>query len=368
MTVVLTVVVAILVFGVVVLVHEAGHYFAARRCGIWVQEFSIGFGPALWSRVKNGTRYSIRLFPLGGYNALPGENPDEEDEDSDLPPRPAPGPAAGKDGRLNWPAALEAKTYDAAPPWHRFFVILSGALMNFLLGYVLLVVLIAGQQSISSCMVYGFLGDEPASQASGLQAGDEILSVNGNLCFVAEDIVYELQRAKDYTVPMTVVRNGELVRLPAVHFAANEADGSLVLDFQVYGVQKSPRTVAVWAGRYFAYYARAILRGFWDMATGRVGLNELSGPVGVVSAVSQAVRYGWRDVVSLAALITVNLGIFNLLPIPGLDGFKLLFLAAEGLTGRAVSARFQAAVNAAGIVALLMLMVLITAQDISRFL
>ncbi len=367
--VLLTTIAVIVVFGVVVLVHEAGHFLAARRVGMWVQEFSIGFGPALWSRVKNGTRYSIRLLPLGGYNLLPGETPEEEDNE------------AGEDGlyqphasydrrRPLLPAAVKNKFFDEAPPSHRFFVILCGALMNFVLGYFLLVVLLCGEKAITSCMVYDFLGDAPASQASGLQAKDEILAVNGHVCFVAEDIVYELQRTPDYTASMTVLRNGEIVTLPAVHFdSATGEDGTttMVLDFQVYGIAKSPRTVAYWAGRYFLYYARAILRGFVDMATGRVGINQLSGPVGVVSAVSQAVRYGWKDVVSLAALISVNLGIFNLLPIPGLDGFKLVFLAVECVSGKTVPARVQAVFNAAGVVALLALMVLVTFQDITKF-
>lgn len=367
--VLLTTIAVIVVFSVVVLVHEAGHFLAARRVGMWVQEFSIGFGPALWSRVKNGTRYSIRLLPLGGYNLLPGETPEEEDNE------------AGEDGlyqphasydrrRPLLPAAVKNKFFDEAPPSHRFFVILCGALMNFVLGYFLLVVLLCGEKAITSCMVYDFLGYAPASQASGLQAKDEILAVNGHVCFVAEDIVYELQRTPDYTASMTVLRNGEIVTLPAVHFdSATGEDGTttMVLDFQVYGIAKSPRTVAYWAGRYFLYYARAILRGFVDMATGRVGINQLSGPVGVVSAVSQAVRYGWKDVVSLAALISVNLGIFNLLPIPGLDGFKLVFLAVECVSGKTVPARVQAVFNAAGIVALLALMVLVTFQDITKF-
>lgn len=367
--VLLTTIAAIVVFGLVVLVHEAGHFLAARRVGMWVQEFSIGFGPALWSRVKNGTRYSIRLLPLGGYNLLPGETPEEEGaqagEDSLYQPH-----ASYDRRRPVLPAAVKGKFFDEAPPSHRFFVILCGAMMNFVLGYILLVALLCGEKAITSCMVYGFLGDTPASQASGLQAGDEILAVNGHPCFVAEDIVYELQRTPDYTASMTVQRDGQIVTLPAVHFDSTTAeDGTttMVLDFQVYGITKTPRSVAFWAGRYFLYYARAILRGFVDMATGRVSINQLSGPVGVVSAVSQAVRYGWKDVVSLAALISVNVGIFNLLPIPGLDGFKLLFLAVEWVCGKTVPARVQAALNAAGIVALLALVVLVTFQDITKF-
>lgn len=367
--VLLTTIAAIVVFGVVVLVHEAGHFLAARRVGMWVQEFSIGFGPALWSRVKNGTRYSIRLLPLGGYNLLPGETPAEEDEEAE-PDSPYQPHASYDRRRSVLPAFIKNKFFDEAPPSHRFFVILCGAMMNFVLGYFLLVVLLCGEKAITSCMVYDFLGDAPASQASGLQANDEILAVNGHTCFVAEDIVYELQRTPDYTASMTVLRDGEIVTLPAVHFdSATGEDGTttMVLDFQVYGIAKSPRTVACWAGRYFLYYARAILRGFVDMATGRVGINQLSGPVGVVSAVSQAVRYGWKDVVSLAALFSVNLGIFNLLPIPGLDGFKLLFLAVEWVSGKTVPVKVQAALNTVGILALLALMVLVTFQDITKF-
>ena len=121
------------------------------------------------------------------------------------------------------------------------------------------------------------------------------------------------------------------------------------------------------AAWYFCYYARVILRGFLDLFTGRVGVNELSGPVGVVNAVGEAVKYGWRDVLSLAAVITVNLGVFNLLPIPGLDGCKLLFLAAEGITRRELPLRFQTAINAAGMILLLMLMVLTTMQDVAKY-
>lgn len=368
-TVLLTGIATVLVFGTVVLVHELGHFLAARRCGIWVQEFSIGFGPALWSRVRRGTRYSIRLFPLGGYNALPGEDPDPDEtghgEAQAIPHAPY-DPHAPK-----LPALVQGRYFDEASPWQRFFVILSGALMNFVLGYLVLIVLMAAQDAMASCVVYDFLGDTPSSEASGLQAGDEILMVNGQPCFVAEDIVYELQRTQNYTASMTVLRDGKIVQLPAVRFdSATSEDGTrtMVLDFQVYGIAKTPRTVVSWAGRYFLYYARAILRGFADMMTGRVGINQLSGPVGVVSTISQAVQYGWKDVLSLAALITINVGIFNLLPIPGLDGFKLVFLAIEGLAGRAIPAKVQAAFNAAGVIALLMLMVAVTFSDITKFL
>lgn len=162
------------------------------------------------------------------------------------------------------------------------------------------------------------------------------MSVNRHFCFTAEDVMYELQRTENDTATITVLRDGKLVTLPQVQFdSTTNADGttSMVLDFRVYGIEKTPRSVVHGAARYFCYYARVILRGFLDLFTGRVGVNELSGPVGVVNAVSEAVKYGWRDVLSLAAVITVNLGVFNLLPIPGWTAASCCSLPQKALPG-----------------------------------
>ena len=318
----LTAIVAVLVFGTVVLVHEAGHFFAARHCGIHVEEFSIGFGPALWSTVRGGTRYSVRLLPLGGYNNLAGETP-EESEDPDEQERAE--PAKKQDAAAAsvhtydphaplFPMTVDGKSFVEASPWQRFFVIAAGALMNFVLGFILLLVLVASGSAVTSKIIYDFQGENPKSQASGLQVNDEIMSVNRHFCFTAEDVMYELQRTENDTATITVLRDDKLVTLPQVQFdSTTNADGttSMVLDFRVYGIEKTPRSVVHGAARYFCYYARVILRGFLDLFTGRVGVNELSGPVGIVNAVNEAVKYGWRDVLSLAAVITVNLGVFN---------------------------------------------------------
>lgn len=363
----LTIAVSALVFGMVILVHELGHFLAARRCGIGVEEFSIGFGPALWSWEKNGTRYTLRLLPVGGYNLLAGTASAVDDSAEAAGAAPA-APAYDRNQQL-FPLAVAGKTYPEATPWQRFFVIASGAMMNFVAGFVILLVLVGSVSVASSKQVYDFT-DGATSQATGLQANDEILSVNGHYCFVAQDVIYELQRAKDHTARLTVLRDGAIVTLPAVSFATTtdeKGNTAMVVDFRVYGISRTPRSVVTQAGCYFAYYARTILRGFADMATGRVGINELSGPVGVVSAVSEAVSYGWRDVLTLAALLTINLGIFNLLPIPALDGFKLLFLAWEGVSGRPVPERVQAVINTIGLALLLGLMFLVTWQDIIRF-
>ena len=158
------------------------------------------------------------------------------------------------------------------------------------------------------------------------------------------------------THTMTVLRGGQIVELPAVTVApTTDAEGNLVssIDFRVAAIPKTFQSVMVQTAEFFQYYSTAILGGFWQLATGQVGVEQLSGPIGTVSAVSQAVQYGWRDVLSL--------------PIPALDGCKLLFLLFEGVTGRAVSQKFQIAVNLLGMAALLWLMTLVTMQDITRF-
>ena len=203
----LTAIVAVLVFGTVVLVHEAGHFFAARHCGIHVEEFSIGFGPALWSTVRGGTRYSVRLLPLGGYNNLAGETP-EESEDPDEQERAE--PAKKQDAAAAsvhtydphaplFPLTVDGKSFVEASPWQRFFVIAAGALMNFVLGFILLLVLVASGSAVTSKIIYDFQGENPKSQASGLQVNDEIMSVNRHFCFTAEDVMYELQRTENDT-------------------------------------------------------------------------------------------------------------------------------------------------------------------------
>lgn len=355
----ITLVVSVLVFGVIILVHELGHFLAARRFGIRVMEFSIGFGPALWTKIKNGTRYSLRLIPIGGYNLMDGYETDEEEEDC-----PAQPPAVAQ------PLVVCGKTYPEATAWQRFFVIAAGAAMNFLLGFVLLVILLSYRQVLTSKIIYDFT-DNARSQATGLQPEDEILAINGHHCFVAEDVYYELQRTTDFTADFTVLRDGKRVVVPDVQFDSTvDEDGnvSMVLDFRVYGIQVSPRSVFKTAIDYFIYYARIILRGFSDLFVGRVGLQDLSGPVGVVTAVGQAVGDGWRTVLELSALLTINLGIFNLLPVPGLDGGKLLFLAWEGITRHPVPERLQLVINTAGILMLLGLMILVTWQDVFRIL
>lgn len=361
MTALLTGLVSVLVFGVVILVHEWGHFWAARHCGIRVEEFSIGFGPKLFSWHKNGTRYTLRLIPLGGYNLF--STPEEaEDAEAIVPPTAAP-----KKKKRLFPLVVYGQEFEQAGAWQRFFVTLWGAVMNFLLGFVVLLILVFSMENLGGTTVAQFV-DDATSSATGLQLGDTILKVNGEPVHTANSLSQKFDgTAKQYT--MTVLRGDQVVELDSVTVSpTTDEEGNIVsgVDFRVSAVPKTLPNVLVQTGEFFQYYSTAILGSFWQLATGQVGVDQLSGPIGTVSAVSQAVQYGWRDVLSLMALLTINVGIFNLLPIPALDGCKLLFLLFEGLSGRSVPQKFQIAVNTVGMVLLLWLMLLVTMQDITR--
>ena len=208
MTALLTGLASLLVFGGVVLVHELGHFMAARQCGIHVEEFSIGFGPRLWSKKKNGTTYSIRLLPLGGYNlfSTPPPEDDDEAEEGENPPKPPRKTAL-------FPLAVSGQKFEDATAGQRFFVTLCGALMNFVLGVVVLLVLVLSQGRLGSTTIADF--SDGAKSAATLQTGDTILQVDGKPCWTIYTLA-DVFDGTEKTHTMKVLRGGEVVTLPAV--------------------------------------------------------------------------------------------------------------------------------------------------------
>ena len=370
--------IAILIFGVLIAVHEFGHFLAAKACGVTVNEFSIGMGPVLCKRVRKGTQYSIRALPVGGFVALEGEeSPESKQAEERSNPSAADGGSSPDRGALGIAETSPEEEkpvgipLNEAPVWQRALIMLAGAGMNFVLGFVVMAILITAQnEPITSKVLYQVEENALCGQ-TGLQAGDKILAVNGRRCFVANDILYELVRTQSYSADFTVLRNGQKVHLPGVQFDTwqdEKGETHMSLGFTVYGIKKTPLNVLKEAGNSVLYYGRIIFASLSDLLRGRESINDLSGPVGIVTAIGQAASYGWQDLLEMLALITVNVGIFNLLPIPALDGCKLLFLAWEGLTGHPVPPRVQGVINTAGTVALVWLMILVTMHDISRFL
>ena len=313
MSVFITLLAALFVFSAVIAIHEFGHFAVAKLCGIRVNEFSIGMGPALWKTVRKGTQYTLRALPVGGYVALEGEESPESqqaeaarDRQEEAAPAPVP-PEEGIGIPLN-----------EAPVWQRMLVMVAGAVMNFVLGFVVLLILLTAQSSPLTSKVIYAVEDSALCGQTGLQAGDEIVAVNGSL------------------------------------------------GFTVYGLAKTPRNVLREAGNSMLYYGRIIFTSLADLLRGRESINNLSGPVGIVTAIGQAASYGWQDLLQMLALITINLGILNLLPFPALDGGKVVFLAIEGITGHAVPEKLQGSLTVAAFALLFGLMIFATYNDIIR--
>ena len=364
MSIFITLIAALVVFSAVIAIHEFGHFTVAKLCGIQVNEFSIGMGPALWKKIYKGTQYSLRALPVGGYVALEGEESPESQQTE-----------AARDERETEdtnPVPPEQRTgipLNEAPVWQRVLVMVAGAFMNFVLGFVVLVILVAAQEgAITSKTIYSIEDDALCGQ-TGLQAGDEIVAVNGRRCFVANDILYELVRTEAYRADFTVKRDGRRVELPDVQFDTwQDDDGQthMTLGFTVYGIKKTPLNVLKEAWNSTLYYGRIVFTSLADLVRGRESINNLSGPVGIVTAIGQAASYGWQDLLELLALITINLGVFNLLPFPALDGGKVVFLIIEGVTGHAVPEKLQGTLTMAAFALLFGLMLFATYNDIIR--
>ena len=337
----MSIIVSMLVFGAVIMIHELGHFIVAKNSGIKVNEFSIGMGPQLFGKTVGDTLYSVRLLPIGGYVAMEGE-----DEESDA------------EGAFNF-----------APVQSRIAVVVAGAVMNMILGFVVLFYLTSTQSAITSRTVSNFY-EGAMTQQTGLMVDDEIIAINGRKCYIANDIIYEFARTQNGVADFTVIRNGEKVELEDVTFETymDEETGlkQMVIDFTVYPVTKTVPNIAKEAFNWTISLARTVFLSLVDLITGHVAINQMSGPVGIVSTISEAVSYGLESVLIILAMITINLGVFNLLPFPALDGGRLVFLLIELVRGKPIDQKYEMWVNGAGMIMLLGFMVFVTFSDITR--
>ena len=374
MSVIITFVAAVLIFGAVIAIHEFGHFSAAKLSGIQVNEYSIGMGPALFKKIVGSTQYTLRLLPIGGYVAMEGEgSPESNAAQRGRDAAGGAGEAEEEDGLESWnPIPPEQRTgipFPEAAIWKRAIVMAAGPLMNFVLGFAVLLGLIALRSDpIASRVIYS-IADGALCGQTGLQAGDEIVAVNGRRCFIANDILYELVRTQNTRADFTVRRDGRLVQLPGVQFDTytdESGNTRMNIGFTVYALEKTPANVLKETFNSELYYSRIFFTSLVDLLRGRESINNLSGPVGIVSAISQAASYGLTDVLELLVLITVNLGVFNLLPVPALDGGRLVFLAVEAVIRRPVSERVQESLTLATFILLFGLMIFATYNDVLR--
>lgn len=340
------IIIAVLAFGILIADHELGHFLAAKACGVKVNEFAIGMGPAIFKKQKGETLYALRALPIGGYCAMEGE--DEETGDP--------------------------RAFTSQPKWKRFIILVAGAFNNFILGLLILIIIFSGAKSFATNRVAG-LADGFKYADDGIEVGDEIYSIDGHRVYYTQDFSTYMSRS-DGAVDMVVIRNGEKVMLDNYGLKPEYYD-----DVYRYGVNFGSVEATVWEKlKYSCYSAYNFTRMVWmslgDLLGGRASVNDMSGVVGIVSTIndvgnnSASFGIALENIAYLIAFIAVNLSVMNLLPLPALDGGRILFLLLDGvwglITGKKIDAKYEGWVHAAGMVALLALMAFVMFNDILK--
>ncbi len=348
LTVALLIIIGVLLFGFVIFFHELGHFLMAKLSGIRVNEFALGMGPKLFSFQKGETKYALRLLPIGGYCAMEGE--DEESDDQ--------------------------RAFGNKPVWRRILVVVAGGLFNIILGFFLMLIVL-GQQDVYATTTISKFAENSALEAAGAQVGDRIVEIDGYAVYTDRDLSFSLALADPKAVSMKVERDGQKVDLGVFALNAQTVEDGKEIVSMDFWVEPEKRTFFGLIGRSAAdtySMARMVIESLKGIVTGRFGLNDVAGPVGTAQAISQAAGAGLEqgfgqavnNILLMIIMITVNLGVVNLLPLPALDGGRLLFLIWEGVTRKPVPQKYEGYVHAAGFVLLMGLMIVITFSDILR--
>jgi len=336
----LSILVAIVGLGLLIVLHEGGHFLVARLCGMRVERFSIGFGPTLLGFEHKGTTFQIAPIPLGGFVQITGMNPNEEFDHSD------------------------PMVYPNRPRWMRLATIVAGPAANYLTAFVLmLIVFVTFGMASKTQKILEPVAGRPAAVA-GLQAGDVLVSAGGQAVDADHPITDIIQGSAGKAVGIKVLRYGK-----PMSFQVRPDNKAGV--YQV-GIQIGPideRTpvrlgTALKEASVYPYYASVgILESLYGMIRGKIH-GDLSGPIGITKQIAKAASRGAVDFLVILSLLSVYLGLFNLLPVPALDGGRAMFLAIESLTRKRVNPRVEAAVHTAGFVLLLGVLLIVSFKDI----
>lgn len=347
--------IAILIFGLLIGLHEFGHFAAAKACGVRVNEFSIGMGPLIFQKQGKETDYSLRLLPIGGYCAMEGE-----DEDSDDP-----------------------RALNIQPFWKQFLIFVAGAAMNFLTGLLILLCLYAGAQAFYTTEIVELNEGFPNQGEDGILVGDEIYKINGERIYLRSDVSTVLEfKSRGDTMEMVVLRDGAKLTRTLHKQTYTGEDGQ---EYRAYGftyggiVEATPLLKLKYAWYNALDYVRLVRLSLQMLITGSAGVKDLSGPVGIVSTISEMgqeteAEEGFgaalENVFFFGALIAVNLAVMNLLPLPALDGGKILILVIDTIAmflfKKKIPERFETVINAAGFVLLMGLMLFVTFNDVAK--
>lgn len=331
----ITIISSIIIFLLVILIHEFGHFIVAKMNGVSVLEFSIGMGPKLFQRESNGTLYSLRVLPVGGYCQLEGE-----DEENDSP-----------------------NSLNNQSPLVRLKVILAGAIMNFILAFILLILLMS--VSRVSTEVSGVIKDSPA-YSSGIQTGDQIVSINGENVSDGEELLKSIKESQG-DLNIGVIRDSQSKNIKVTPRLENNIRKIGVNFQEEYNIKNFSIVKGFKKGLITFLNLTGMLYKFLGMLiTGQLGLGGVSGPVGVVKEIGNAAKTGVANLFFLLAYININLGVFNLLPIPALDGGRAIFILIEMIFGKKISQEKEGYIHMVGLILLLALIAIVTIKDVIK--
>ena len=411
---IIPILIAVLFFGVIIFIHEFGHFIFAKLFGVKVNEFAIGMGPTILKKQGKETKYALRLFPIGGFVSMEGE--EEESEDSR--------------------AFCNQKT------WKRMIIIAAGATFNIILGVIVCFFLVGSEELVGTNQILQFYETAVSNQQGGLAAGDKIIKIDGKRVFSDYDISFLMQRNGSGVYDFVVERDGEKIELPEVHFARRTGgnfsyaedctisslsskikgfglkDGDKILsvngeavtkgdeliaaigededytfdftverqgevleftdvkmavvtvfDFVILGQEKTALNVTKTAFGYALSMGRMVYLSLFDLLRGQYGMNDLAGPIGTISVITDIAEESiatvdWSQMFMIMAMITINIGLFNLLPVPALDGGHLFFMFFELIFRKKIPQKYESYIHAAGLVILLGFMAIISASDI----
>ncbi len=347
--IVLYILIAILIFGFLIFVHELGHYLTARLFSVKIYEFSIGMGPKLLSKTskKTGIAYSLRLLPIGGFVSM-----------------------AGEDAETDEPDALNKK-----PVWQRIVVTAAGAFMNLFVGLLVMLLITATSKSIASTTIHSFVENATSCECgeNSLLPKDKILRVGNRRTHISYDVGYNIMRKGTEPIDILVLRDGEEVLLSGVVFPTIVEQGITwgSPDYYVYAKQKTVGTVLSESFWYSVSMVRMVYDSLYDLITGRYGLEALSGPVGITEVISDSAATAVKTkdasaLLLLIVLLAVNLGVMNLLPLPALDGGRIVFMLIEGIFGKPINRNVEGYIHTVGMAILLLLMLFITVKDVFK--
>lgn len=344
----LTIIFAILIFSLIIFVHELGHFITARLFKVTVHEFAIGMGPAIFSRTKNNIKYSLRAIPVGGFCAMEGE-----------------------DEKSNDPGAFNNKS-----PLKRIIILAAGATMNVILGFLICLILTSITAGISGSIAVPEVASlvEGSDAASFLQPGDRIVKVGDTKVNIVRDINFAMQQNGNNPLSITVKRDGELLSKEIKPFETTYEDGSkaYIVGITTRTVNTNPLRILRQSFFETIWMVKIVIVSIGMLIGGQVGLNEMSGPVGVVSAMNETAQasgggiIGFLNLLYLGSFISVNIGIMNLLPIPALDGGRIFFTLIELITRKQIPPEKEGVVHFIGLILLFALMIFATWNDILR--